>query len=779
MKNMTTVTPERLELVKAAFTDAADADDATRHHILQRLQQVDPVAADMLQQLLKVHDDPQDDSFLEPIMRPDTAFAEPANRIAAMPELGDRYRVIRLLGCGGVGDVYLAEEAKPVSRQVAIKVFRPHRLDGQRMRRFGIEALALGTLSHPGIAQVFGAGEGTDGRPYLAMEYVPGLPIDEACIEASLDERSILQLFIELCEAVQHAHHRGIIHRDLKPSNILAVAVKGVLKTKIIDFGVAKLADEAGAGFRSLTLHGQILGTLEYMSPEQWRGAQADTRSDVYSLAVILYRLLTKRMPFGERAVMASHGIPEDIHPEPMRELSGWLRRDIETIIGKALAHDPTKRYASPLHMAEDIGRLLRREPVLARRSTLTERTFKLLRRNPRTTVLLTLLFALIASLAAHTIISRQQLVTEVQVQRTMIIGLLDEVLDRLYVLTGTMETREAMAHSLLARTDELLRYMPNDPALREARARLLMELGNIHSQHTDREHSEHYHAEALSIFRDLTATPHADVETWRRYALALVHYSNAMWRKDNNAGRQFYEKSHDVLESLAEQYPDHPGVLDDLSWSYDRFPDYLGSSIADEHPLQRFSLRLELAQRLLSLDEDRVLSHYNLMKAHHDMAKHHLHVRETDTLVHHLREALTYGERIIAMEPARIHYRNSFAGVLLLHAQAAMLMKDYAQAETWFNRLDDDTAALYRDNPETHFVIRLRVRMQAEHAHAALTFADTETAREQYFSAKELAEQHPHIVLAEHWRLLEDVARSIAAKSINASHGRSALINP
>lgn len=762
MIRMAKVTPERIERVKAAFTDAADADASSRQRIVERLERDDPEVAELLRQLLRTHDDPHGDLFKEPVIRLEQALAEPENAVGSAPSLGKKYRIIRLLGCGGVGDVYLAKEDTPIERQVAIKVFRPHRLDGQRLRRFGIEARALGTLSHPGIAQVYGAGEAADGRPYLAMEYVPGLPIDQACAEAGLDERAILQLFTELCEAVQHAHQRGVIHRDLKPSNVLVVRKGDVHQVKVIDFGVAKLADEAGANLGSLTLHGQILGTLDYMSPEQWRGTQADTRSDVYSLAVILYRLLTKRMPFGENT-MASRGATDDARPAPMENVPGWIRRDIETIIGKAMAFEPANRYASPLHMAEDINRLLQGEPVLARRTTPLERTIKLFRRHPRVTVLTGLLLAVIVAIAAQLVISHQKMHDEVEMQRAMIVGLLDEVLDRLYVMTGAMETREAMATSLLDRTDQLLLTAPNDPDLKEARARLLMELGKILEERRDRTHARIYLAKSENIFAELTALPHADVDTWRRYAECIVRHAGTFgWTE---AAVKRIRDAHEVLEFLAAKHPNHPGVLDDLCWSHDRIANILRWRGEFDQVYRIHLQRLDLAYILLALDEDRVLSHYNLMMAHFQLASHYFRVWEEDSLQDHLQKAMSYGEWITVMEPARIHYRRSFVELLLLQARTAMQREDFEEVEANFDRLDVMTAKLYQDNPGNHYGIQGRVRALIEHAHAALTFAEHDRVQELYQRATEIAERYPEYMDSDRRRLLRELDSQLASK--------------
>ncbi|MCC5821840.1 MAG: serine/threonine protein kinase [Phycisphaerales bacterium] len=763
----TPTTPERMELIKAAFIDAADADPATRQRILERIDQNNAGAAGIVRRLLLAHDNQGKDLFGEPVIQIDEVIDRPAKAPSAAPNLGEKYRIVRLLGCGSVGEVYLAEEAEPVSRMVAIKVFRPHRIDGTQMRRFGIEARALGALSHPGIARVYGAGESPEGRPYLVMEYVPGEPIDQACSRAGLDERGALRMFCQLCEAVQHAHNNGITHRDLKPSNVLVMEKDGEPRVKIIDFGVAKLADETGAGLGSLTLHGQLLGTPDYMSPEQWRGEQTDTRTDVYSLGIILYQMLTGRMPFGESTAPGRRGVPPDARPGDMPELPAGIRRDLRTVIGKALAMSASDRYASPLHMAEDVTRILQGEAVLARRVSMAERSVKLARRRPRTTALIGVLALAGIILMGMTAISRQKLAGEVDVQRAMVVGLLDEVLDRLYVLTGSMQTREALAHSLLDRTEELLRSRPADPALLEARGRLLMELGNIDFERIEPGHGESWFEESVSVLAALAAAPTAGVETRRRHADALVRYSFAVRLRDREGGSEIHHRAHAILMRLAEQHPDHPGILDDLCWSLDRAPNFVipPGPLSEEADLARCTRRLELAYRLLDLDADRILSHFNLMKAHMDLATYQYRQWNTDALSHHLDQATIYAETIIAAEPARFHYRYHFTELLLLKAQTAMRLEDYQKADLVLARMDSESARLYRDNPDKLTAVRSRVRSLVYHAHAALSFESDERQRSLYLKASLIAEQHPQHVTDLYRRLLEELDERLAAR--------------
>ena len=210
-----------------------------------------------------------------------------------------RYQLLKLLGEGGMGQVWLAEQSTPVKRQVALKLIRNGIYDAAVARRFASEQQSLAIMEHPAIAKVFDAGSTPAGNPYFVMEYVPGLPITQYCDQKKLKIRERLELFIRVCEGVQHAHQKAIIHRDLKPSNILVTEIDGKPEPRIIDFGIAK-AVQPDSDQTLLTRGGAPMGTPGYMSPEQADPAIADvdTRTDVYSLGVVLYELLVGAHPF-------------------------------------------------------------------------------------------------------------------------------------------------------------------------------------------------------------------------------------------------------------------------------------------------------------------------------------------------------------------------------------------------------------------------------------------------------------------------------------------------
>ena len=318
------------------------------------------------------------------------------------------YNLLRPLGEGGMGQVWLAEQTTPMRRQVAVKIIKAGMDTAQVVARFEAERQALALMDHPVIARVFDGGATPDGRPYFAMEYVKGDHITAYADRQRLSTAERLELFVQVCEGVQHAHQKGIIHRDLKPSNVLITVADGPPLPKIIDFGVAKATTRYLTDRPIFTEAGVFVGTREYMSPEQadLSGLDIDTRTDIYALGVLLYELLTGVLPF-DRGTLQHRGLDEirriirEVEPlKPStrvsvavsdaatkrrlapRQLVRQLRGDLDWITMKALEKDRTRRYESAMAFANDIRRHLHSEPVVAGPPSVTYRATKFVRRH-------------------------------------------------------------------------------------------------------------------------------------------------------------------------------------------------------------------------------------------------------------------------------------------------------------------------------------------------------------------------------------------------------------
>jgi serine/threonine protein kinase len=323
-----------------------------------------------------------------------------------------RYRLLRQLGEGGCGVVYLAEQEEPVRRRVAFKVIKLGMDTKNVIARFDAERQALAMMDHPNIAKVLDGGATESGRPYFVLELVQGVKITTYCDEEELTASQRLELFIQVCQAIQHAHQKGVIHRDIKPSNILVTTLDGKPVPKVIDFGIAKAIEGRLMDDTNFTAAGQVVGTPAYMSPEQaeMSGLDVDTRSDIYSLGVLLYELLTGRTPFAQKELIQS-GLDEmrrtlrEKEPQrPSTMLTGLtntdlavtakhrqleppkliksLKGDLDWIVMKALEKERQRRYETANALAMDVRRYLNNEPVVARPTSQFYRLKKLIQRN-------------------------------------------------------------------------------------------------------------------------------------------------------------------------------------------------------------------------------------------------------------------------------------------------------------------------------------------------------------------------------------------------------------
>src|SRR6267154_2396275 len=443
--------PERWQKIERLCYSALNEENSARAAFLEQACGGDEALRRAVELLLAQHE--KDDDFLEvPAMEvaakhlardqqdETSRLASPSAPTGTAADLASAekisfgpYRLLQRLGEGGMGEVWLAEQSKPVRRRVALKLIKAGMDTREVVARFESERQALALMDHPAIAKVFDAGSTPEGRPYFAMEYVPGIPITAYCDKHRMTTRQRMELFIQVCEGVQHAHQKAIIHRDLKPSNILVSEVNGKPMPRIIDFGLAKATSQRLTDGSMYTRVGTIMGTLEYMSPEQAdsAGEDIDTRTDVYSLGVVLYQLLVGALPLDLKKLAYEeilHRLRDKEVPKPSSRilmeggdsaitaknrgtdassLTRQLRGDPDAVVLKALEKDRKRRYGSPSELAADLGRYLRNEPVSAHTPSAAYRTRKYIRRHRLGVAVAT---GLLAILPAFAVMQRVQL---------------------------------------------------------------------------------------------------------------------------------------------------------------------------------------------------------------------------------------------------------------------------------------------------------------------------------------------------------------------------------
>jgi eukaryotic-like serine/threonine-protein kinase len=575
---------------RAAFLEAACGDDPDLKAQVARLLESADLAEGFLEKplvsqagplLREAMEDFEPGSATPPPEDPTgtSTLTTPAPSGSPVERIGP-YRLLQKIGEGGMGEVWLAEQTEPVRRRVALKLIKAGMDTKQVIARFEAERQALALMEHPAIAKVYEAGETPRGLPYFAMEYVAGEPITAYCDRHRLGMAERLDLFARVCDGVQHAHQKGVIHRDLKPSNVLVAIQDGKPVPKIIDFGVAKATAQRLTEKTMFTELGVLIGTPEYMSPEQaeMTGLDVDTRTDVYALGVMLYELLTGALPFeskelrqagydeirrrirevdpprpstrvstlGEKATHAA----KNRRTEP-RQLAGRLRGDLDWIVMKALEKDRTRRYGSPAELAADLGRHLDHEPVVAGPPSASYRARKFVRRHRVGVALATL--ALVGLVAFGVAMAIQARTIARERDRA------ERVSEFLVGLFNVSDPSEARGNAITARevldkgVEKIQRELTNEP---EVQARLKLTMGTVFKNLGLAPKAEPLVRQAVEARRRVLGPEHPDT----------LRAQREMARVKDSLGR-YKEAENLLLETVATQRrvlgDDHPDTLD------------------------------------------------------------------------------------------------------------------------------------------------------------------------------------------------------------------------
>jgi serine/threonine protein kinase/tetratricopeptide (TPR) repeat protein len=561
------------------------------------------------------------DSFLEsPAVGPGETRSEPAP-VAAAGTVIDGYKLLQPIGEGGMGVVWMADQLHPVQRRVALKIIKPGMDSKQVLARFEAERQALALMDHPNIARVFDAGSTPEGRPYFVMELVKGRSITAYCDEQRLTPRQRLELFLPVCRAIQHAHQKGVIHRDIKPSNVLVAPFDGKPVVKVIDFGVAKATGQRLTDATLFTDFGSVVGTLEYMSPEQaeLNNQDIDTRSDIYSLGVLLYQLLTGSTPLDRGRLKAAaftemlRLIREEEPPRPSTRLSEsaeslpaisaqrqtapaklakLVRGELDWIVMKALDKDRGRRYETANGFAMDVQRYLSDEPVQACPPSGAYRLRKFVRRNKGPVVTgVTIAGLLVTGVGVSTWLA----VTARRSERWAVESRDKEKAARLAETEQRRRARKTVDDMYSQFAEKWLAEQPrlekvqreiiekalgyyedfaladsSDPQEQLEAGYAYFRVGEIRGKLGDQAGAEKAYGRAIEVFEGLAAAPGAGA--LHRYALLRSHNRLAgilYVRNRLQAAETAYRQGADVGQAMVADFPDNPDHWLELAGSY------------------------------------------------------------------------------------------------------------------------------------------------------------------------------------------------------------------
>jgi eukaryotic-like serine/threonine-protein kinase len=605
-------------------------------------------------------------------------------------QLIGRYRIVRELGRGGMGAVYLAERAdEEYEKRVAIKVIKRGMDTDTVVRHFRNERQILASFDHPNIARLFDAGTTENGLPYFVMEYVEGLPVDQYCSEHNLSIVDRLKLFCEVCAAVSYAHRHTVIHRDLKTSNILVTA-EGV--PKLLDFGIAKILQPGLEAEALITITGLRPMTPEYASPEQVRGEPVTTASDVYSLGVVLYELLTGHAPYNfmnRSPAEVARAITDTEPPKPSTTVakrdgnskfgpsrtglrdSKLLKGDLDNIVLMALRKEPERRYQSVEQFADDIRRHLRARPVLARRDTIGYRTRKFIERNRvATAAALLILVSLVGGLVATIWQAHRAKLEKARAERRfddvrqLAHSVLFDYHDAIKNLPGATRVRERLVKDALTYLDSLAREASGDPPLQRELAAAYDKVGDVRGQAYsaslgDRAGAIDSYQKALRIREALVTAAPRDVQNRGDLATSYQKIGNQLVGTSEAArGLEYLRKSLSLYSEVAAEQPAHAVGRHDIAETLNAIGLALESRGEMAGALEHHRKALAIYQKLLEADPQNRGNRRSLSVSYENIGRALFLNNDTAGAFENNEKALAFRQALLTEDPTNADYR-------------------------------------------------------------------------------------------------------------------------
>jgi non-specific serine/threonine protein kinase/serine/threonine-protein kinase len=595
------MTPERWRRLQTLFNAAVELPAAEQAAYLDEACAGDPELRRQAQSLILAYEAPTEQ--IQDAIRDVAAGVTVTNDVSAIGRLIGPYKVIDELGRGGMGDVYLAVRADDeYQKRVAIKLVQHDFGNPEILRRFRNERQILAGLDHPYVARLLDGATTPDGMPYVVMEYVAGEPIDRYCENHRLSVEERLKLFRKICDAVHYAHQNLIIHRDLKPGNILVTADGA---PKLLDFGIAKLLNpELGPQTQAVTRIAMRLMTPEYASPEQIRGEPLSTASDVYSLGVVLYQLLTSHRPYQfknyeSQVIEQVVSFAEPVKPSAIaahdknEKLRRQLAGELDAIVMMALRKEPQRRYSSVEQLSEDIRRHLEGRPVRARPDTMTYRAGKFVKRHKVgigavALLVLTLIGGVVATAWQARIARAERARAERRFNdvRKLANSFMFEVHDNIADLPGSTRAREALVKSALEYLNSLAQESAGDPTLQRELALAYQRVGDVQGNPTnanlgDTKGALASYQQALSIADALLAANPGDTEAQRSRALTYQKLSDLQaWTGDLESAIESARKSLNSFQALADADSSNAKSRQSLAIGHIKLGDILGNPL-------------------------------------------------------------------------------------------------------------------------------------------------------------------------------------------------------